>query len=306
MHETNIRGLDLNLLVILEQLLKQPTVSAAAVELGMSQPAASRALAKLRLMFDDPLLVPSGRTLVLTPRAKSLREPLDKLLKETRKLLGPSEFCPQTADFEFRLYTKDYESLVFLPALLQELSVAPNLRLEIPPMVSDFVRDLRDGHLDLIVGAVGELAADFRREHLFDERFVCVTRREHPEVKKKLDLKTFVKLSHIVITTTGAPGGPVDQLLEERGLKRKVGLRLPHFLAAPLAVAESDMILTLPARLAQKAAQWAPLDIWKPPIPLKDFSFSMIWHERNHSDEAHRWVRARVSDAARHINNDSP
>lgn len=301
MHETNIRALDLNLLVVLEQLLKQSTVSAAAEELGMSQPAASRALAKLRLMFDDPLLVPSGRTLVLTPRAKSLREPLERILAETRSLLGPEEFSPAKADFALRLYTLDYESLVYLPGFLLELNAAPLLRLEITPRVKDPVKEMRDGHLDLIVGALEDLPSDFHQQHLFDERFVCVTRQDHPMLKSKLSLEAYIEMPHVMITTTGSPGGPVDDLLAERGLERKVGLRLPHFLAAPLAVAQTDMVLTLPERLARQAAEWAPLSVWEPPVPLPSFSFRMVWHERNHSDKAHRWVRARAVSAARHL-----
>jgi len=301
MHETNIRALDLNLLVVLEQLLKQSTVSAAADELGMSQPAASRALARLRLMFGDPLLVPSGRTLVLTPKAEGLREPLERILAETRNLLGPEEFSPAKADFAFRLYTLDYESLVFLPRFLLELQAAPLLRLEIPPRVKDPVRELRDGHLDLIVGALGELPSDFHRQHLFDERFVCVTRQDHPKLKNKLSLEAYAEMAHVMITTTGSPGGPVDDLLAERGLERRVGLRLPHFLAAPMAVAQSDMVLTLPERLARQAAQWAPLSVWEPPVPLPPFSFHMFWHERHHSDKAHRWIRARAASAAHHL-----
>lgn len=222
-------------------------------------------------------------------------------MAETRELLGSQEFSPDTADFEFGLYILDYESLVFLPGFLQELRAAPGLRLEIPPGVKDPLGLLREGRLDLIVGVLGELPSDFHRQHLFDERFACVTRKDHPLLRDGLTLDKYVEMAHMMITTTGTPGGPVDDLLAERGLERTVGLRLPHFLAAPLAVAESDMVLTLPERLARKAAEWAPLSVWEPPVPLPGFSFQMIWHERNQSDKAHRWVRERAASAARHL-----
>ena len=292
MREVNIRAVDLNLLVILEQLLIQPTVSAAAEELEMSQPAASRALARLRRLFQDPLLVPCGRTLMPTPRAEELLGPLQRVLQETRRLINPASFVPEEADFAFRLYTLDFESLVFLPAFLNELkSRAPMIQVDIPPRVQDPIEELRQGRVDLVTGAPGSLAGDFHRRTLFEERFVAVTCGNHPRLRDGLTLEKYVELEHVMITTSGAPGGPVDDLLAERGLTRRVGLRLPHFLAAPLAVAETDMILTLPERLATRAAQWADLKIWELPLALEGFSIDLIWHERLHSEPAHRWIR---------------
>lgn len=295
MREVNIRSVDLNLLVILEQLLLQPTVSAAADELEMSQPAASRALARLRLLFGDPLLVPSGRTLVPTPRAKELLSPLQKVLRETRSLINPVSFVPETADFVLRLYTLDFESLVFLPAFLNSLkSQAPLIQVDIPPRVHDPLEEMRQGRLDLLTGALGKTPADFHRTRLFEDRFVAITRRGHPGLRGGLTLEKFVELEHVMITTSGAPGGPLDDLLAERGLTRRVGLRLPHFLAAPLAVAETDMILTLPERLANRATRWAPLEAWELPLPLQGFTIELVWHDRLQADPAHRWIRERA------------
>ncbi len=294
MREVNLAALDLNLLVVLEQLLERQHVSRAAEALEMSQPGVSRALARLRLMFGDPLLV--GKPMQLTARAESLREPLQRVLRGTRELLAPAHFDPAQARFTVRVHMLDYGSLLVLPGLLSQLRErAPGVELELPPRVTKPLEALRQGELDLLVGRYPTTRREFRHQLLFKDRFVCVVRRG---LLRELTLASFCALEHVMITTTGAPGGPVDDALAARGLSRKLALRLPHFLAAALVVAETDLILTLPGRVAERLRAHAPLDVWEPPLDVPGFTVDLVWHARLQHDPAHRWVRQQVTRLA--------
>lgn len=296
--DMRISDIDLNLLVLLDQILELGSLSRAAEKLDISQPAASRMLARLRRSLGDPLLIPSGRRTILSQRAEAMREPLREWMQQAERLVRPPVFEPGSYRGTSRLYLLDYLSLVLLPQLVRRLQQqAPRLDLAVPPNLSDPLESLRRGELDLALGFFPEVGNEFQQAALFEERFVCVTRRDHPALKKgKLSLENFCQLAHALITTSGSGLSPVDEILRQRGLSRRVALRIPHFLAAPLVVAQTELVLTLPARVAEMMASRFPLQISPPPLPLRPFVISLVWHQRSQQDPAQIWLRDQFTE----------
>lgn len=304
MHDVNLSSVDLNLLVVLRALLAERSVTTAAQRLGLSQPATSHALSRLRDLFGDPLLVRVGRTLVLSPRAEALRPDVDRALDAVSGLLAkPPAFDPKTATRTFSIATSDYGQFVLLPPLLARIAKEA-------PKVDLWVRDMsampmdewfRDGGLDVAlapVGAKARRARGLQVERLFTESFVCVVRKGHPAVKKRLTLSAFAELPHAFIAPRGTRGGVVDEALKKRGKSRRIALAVPHFLVAPHAVARSDLIVTLAERVARFFEEHLPVRVLPPPLPLPTFAVSLIWHERVGADPGHAWFRKQIAAAA--------
>jgi DNA-binding transcriptional LysR family regulator len=190
--------------------------------------------------------------------------------------------------------------MLLAPPLLQALRrEAPGVDLDIGPQEREMVfASLESKAIDLAIGVFFDLPAPLRRQRLLEEDFACVVRRGHPRINKRLTLKQYAELPHALIGV-GTPGrGVVDTALEERGLERHVALRVGHFLAAPLIVAESDLVLTLPRRLAERFVRMAPLTLHEPPVELRGFALTAVWHERRQRDPAHRFLRELVARVA--------
>jgi len=301
MHETHIDALDLNLLRLLDALLDTGNLTRAGDRLGLSQPAASRALARLRAALGDPLFVRLPQGLKPTPRAQALREPLRRALRDLQQALQPHRFDPASARGAIRIVAPDHEATTLLPALLQRLTRdAPNIDIDLPPRPAEPLALLADGTLDLIIGVFPDAPAGFRAQRLYDDDFVCVLRRGHPALRRgaPLSLARYAALPHALISITGSGGGAVDTALAKHGLARRIALRIPHFLAAPLIVAHSDLVLTMPRRLARHLAAAAPLQLIEPPLDLPGFTISQLWHEHQQHDARHRWLRQTVAAAA--------
>jgi DNA-binding transcriptional LysR family regulator len=306
MHRMNLSSLDLNLLLVLRALLAERSVTRAAKVVGLSQPATSHALSRLRAVLGDPLFVRAGKALVPTPRAESLAVPLEAALVDLeRALTGPAPFDPATAKRSFTVATSDYGALVLLAPLLARLSrLAPNIDLRVrDPGTSTGAEWLASGEVDVAFTPAlsGFDPPGTRAQRLFSERFVCLVRKGHPRVKEKLTLKAYAELPHAFIAPRGTRGGVVDDVLRERGLERRVALLLPGFLVAPQVIARSDLIVTLGERVARSYAGFLPLRILQPPVPLPGFSFQQVWHERVHADPAQAWLRSEIAQAAREV-----
>jgi len=311
MRDSNLAALDVNLLVVLDALLSERHVTRAATRLGLTQSAASHALARLRTLLGDPLLVRDRQALVLTPRAEALAAPLGEALRALRLALEPpTPFDPATSTRTFTLAMADYAQLVLLPPLLRRLAkTAPGIDL----IARDFVGELFDDTSDPYDFAVapdrtttrshptGSTNAAVRERRLFRERFVCVARRGHPAIGAKLDLATFVALPHAFVAPRGTPGGIVDDVLAERGLTRRVALMVQHFLVAPYAVASSELIITLAERLARTLTSHLPLTIHEPPLTIPRFTMQLYWHERMHREPAHAWLRQQIIEVAKEL-----
>lgn len=297
------RQLDLNLLVALDALLAEGNVTRAAQRLGLSQPAMSHALNRLRALLDDPILVRTPRGMVPTPRAEELAPAIRAALDDIdRALRGRPAFDPSTSTRSFTIAAVDHGELVILPPLLARIAVeAPGIDLLVRPLRLDLIEsELESGAVDLAFGVLnaGDNFATFR-QRLFHESFVCLVRADHPTVGETLTLDEFVALDHALVGPRGRRGGFVDTELQKLGLTRRVALMVPHFLVAPMVLAKSDLILTVPERIARAFAAILPLRVVPTPLPLKGFDVSQLWHERQSHDAAHAWLRGLIVEICR-------
>lgn len=297
MHQVDLSTVDLNLLKLFEALVRERSVTQAGLRLGLSQPAASRALGRLRTMLGDRLVVRGKLGLELTPRGEALADPVTRLLEDARSIVSPMVFDPAAATGRITIAAHDHLSLVVLAGLLARLErQAPALSLHIAQPAGDNVRLVEQGGADLALGIFESLPGSLHRRGLYADSLVCVVRSDHPCVADGLSLARYVALRHITVTISGVGQSAVDVALSAMGLTRQVALRVPHFLAGAMLVADSDMILTLPSRLARLLAKRLPLALLDLPLQVAPLSPAMVWHERFHHDPAHVWVRRQLVD----------
>jgi len=295
MHPTDLRGVDLNLLTLLEALFETRSVTQAGDRLDLSQPAASRALGRLRRTFADPLFVRAADGLVATRRAEALRAPLAQALAAVRAVVAPPAFDAATTTGAVRLIIPDVDAASLVPRLLRAFAAeAPGLDIAVLPRRADTLAALAADEADLAFGVFDTAPAGYRRQRLYTDTMVCVVRRGHPVLARGLTLPRFAALDHALITITGEGGGVVDAALAAQGLARRIALRIPSFLGAPLIVARSDLVVTMPRRFAEELAVGAPIVLVEPPLPLPAFDVSQLWHERQHTDARHAWLRRTV------------
>jgi DNA-binding transcriptional LysR family regulator len=241
--------------------------------------------------------------MVLTPRAESLVDPLHKLLADAERLLrGGATFEPRTAERHFVIAAPDFLATLLLPPLLAAVARdAPGLSLEfVPSARRGNAWLLETGDVDIAVGAIVDQTPSIRRADLCTEGFACAARQGHPSIDGALDLSTYVKTPHLVITL-GDDDGPtwIDQALAKVGQKRRVAVRTRYFMSAPLVIARSDLLLTGPSMLIGYFAKLVPLQVLQPPIELPTYPEEIYWHERFDDDPPHRWLRALVQSSAR-------
>lgn len=289
----DIRNVDLNLLVALDALLAERSVSRAAVRLHLSQPAASALLARLRGLFGDPLLLRSARGMLPTPRALELLGPVRQVLDAIDAIVQPrAAFDAASAAHTFTLSASDYVEYTLLPQLVDYLErKAPGVRLEVRPLDLQLVaKQMESGDVDLCITALQNAAAGLHVRALYAERIVSVVRRDHPGVGARLTLDKFCSLEHIQVLVRGSGFSTrIDEALAALGRKRRARLAVPHFLLVPEIVARSDMISALPERLARGYAN--RLRILEPPLDIAGFTVGEMWHERNQRDPAQQWLR---------------
>lgn len=294
--------IDLNLLLALHTLLEERHVSRAAKKLGMSQPAMSRSLARLRELFDDALLVQVKGKLEPTARARAIAEKVDALLHEIHGLVRPVGFNPKTATGTIRIAAPDIVSYMLIPALIRRLAQdAPGLDLEIVRWEAQWRDHLESGAVDLTIGIPTGEEPNIYARPLVENRWVCVVREGHPALRAPWDLEHFAELNHLVIMLGQGQIGAVDVLLEKLGIRRRIALRLPYPALAPLLVAETDLVLTTTSWLAHKLRRQASLVICPPPIPIPAIRVPMVWHERSHRDPMQQWLRELLAQIAEEI-----
>jgi DNA-binding transcriptional LysR family regulator len=299
MREVDLRGTDLNLLVALEALLDEKNVTRAALRLGMSQPAASRALGRLRALFSDALLVDGPGGYVLSARAEELRPLLRRILAGVGDMLEANAFAPATATGRIRLLMPDLQAAVLAPHLLARLaSEAPSLDLDIVAPGTNPIEALEQGDADAMVALIDEAPAGIHRRRLYDEELVTLMRAHHPALTGKFTLDRFLEFEHIVVSVTGVGPAPVDEVLARMGRTRRVKLRVPNFFAAVEIAARSDLIMTLPSSLARAAANMRRLISLPPPLDLGSFTMSLAWHARQQDAPRHIWLRRAIVASA--------
>jgi DNA-binding transcriptional LysR family regulator len=293
MHEINLAKLDLNLLMTLHALLEERSVTRAGKKLGLSQSATSHALNRLRKLFDDPLLVRTSDGMIPTPRAENLLEPLRQILLDIKQLVQTPTFDPKTAQGTIQIVATDYATVVILPTVLKRVAEeAPHLNIECHHWREETLEQLRSGAIDLALGGQNPPdSSEFNFQQLFVEDFVSIVRADHPVTQSEFTIEAFLAWSHALITVTNSRMGYIDTMLEKLGVKRRILLRLPHFLSAPLIVAKTDLILTLPRRLAMLFAKFANLSVLDPPVELDKFNYIQVWHKRRQYEPMHTWLR---------------
>lgn len=299
MRKVNLRRIDLNLLVALQALLEERNVTRAAQRLGMSQPAASRALGRLRALFSDALLVDAPGGYVLSARANEIRPHLQRILAGVGDMLEANAFDPATATGHIRLLMPDLQAAVLAPHLLARLArEAPLLDLDIAAPGANGFEMLEHGGAEAMVALIDDAPAGIQRRRLYDEELVTLMRAQHPALARKLTLERFLALEHIVVSVTGVGAAPVDEALARLGQTRRVKLRVPNFFAAVEIAARSDLVMTLPASLARAAATMERFVSLAPPLDLGTFTMSLAWHARQQDAPRHIWLRRAIVAAA--------
>lgn len=293
MHAANARDFDLNLLVALDVLLQTGSVTDAAARLGLSQPAMSHRLRRLRAALGDPLLVPGRRGLVPTPRAQQLAERLRGALGQLAGLVEqPERFDPATARRTFHFASNDLGDLCVMPLVLARVSqLSPHISLVLrspgPGMLDAFER----GDLDLAVGGQLPAGHGLVQRKIAEDDWQCLARVDHPQIRGRLTPQAWAALPHLLVSQTGAGPGIVDEVLAARGLARRVAYRTPYFVGAPFVVARSDLVLTVPGAVARYMTHLLPLQAFPPPLQLPPGRIFMVFHERMQADAGHRWLR---------------
>ncbi|UXY51429.1 LysR family transcriptional regulator [Pseudomonas tohonis] len=294
----NLRRLDLNLLVTLDVLLAEHNVTRAAERLSFSQPSVSVHLAKLREIFDDPLLLPGPRGMRPTARAEELREPLRQALEALERAVAPaSPFDPAQARDTWRVAATDYgESAILLPTLAGLRAAAPGTRIAVVEMApSRIARQAEIGDIDLAFHTVEGSPLNLRRRTLFAERYVLAGRAGHPRLKRRPTLKQFCTLDQVIVSPDGGGfSGVTDAALAEHGLERRVVLSVPHFLFLRSVLESTDLVAMLPERLVGNSGTLQVVDA---PLEVPGYEMAMLWHERSHRDPAHQWLREQIVKA---------
>jgi DNA-binding transcriptional LysR family regulator len=294
----NVQGLDLNLLRVFDTVLRDRSVTSAARHLGLTQPAVSNALARLRAQFEDALFVRTSTGMDATPFARELAEPVRQALALLESALahGPG-FDPATSTRAFRFYMSDLGQVEFLPPLVERArQVAPGVRLEAVALeVEDIGDALAAGALDLAVGFLPGLGPPVLRQPLFRDAYVCLMRADHPTIGARLTRKQFLEASHVLVSYRGGHR-VIEEALERAGLARRIALRVPHFTVVPMILERSDLILTLPARVARVYERRGKFKSLPPPVPIPPADVAVHWHERIERDPGNRWLREIIAD----------
>jgi DNA-binding transcriptional LysR family regulator len=300
MYGMHLSAIDANLLVVLHALLEERSVTRAALRVGLSPSATSHALARLRDLLGDELLVRAGRRLVATPRGEALVEPLGRVVTAMEGVLRvPDTFDPKTLRRAFRVATTDHVQFVMLRKLDATLrSEAPHVDLHFLPLPQQSAPELREGRLDFAIGVWDDPTPDIGREPLFEDQLISVVRRRHPALKGAMTLRRFAALDHVLVAPNGTATGLLDRQLAAHGMSRRISRLVPTFLDAPFLVAQSNHVVTLPAGLVRPLLSLLRLSVMRAPLPLPRFTISMIWHLRFDADPAHRWFRSVLSRAA--------
>jgi len=295
--------LDLNLLLVFHHLLREKRVSAVAMVLGMSQPAVSSALGRLRSSLGDALFLRTQRGMEPTPYALQLAEPVATALDGLQQALNVrASFEPATSERSFTLAMTDVGEMYFLPVLMDALAgAAPGVTLNVVAVTSASLKDdMASGHTDLALGLLPQLQAGFFQQSLFRQPYVCLMREGHPLASKnELTLPDFAAASHVRVIAAGTGHGRIDgalsEALERQGLQRRIRLTVPNYVALGDVLGHSDLIATVPERFAQRVTGPFALTTRALPLAVNGSAIHQFWHARLHKDPGHQWLRELVA-----------
>ena len=301
MKPVRFNKLDLNLLVALDVLLKERSVTRAADVLNMSASAVSNALGRLRDYFEDELLVQIGRKMELTPRAQGLQDVVrDVLLRIDCSIAAPPAFEPHTSDRTFRIFASDYTQLVLGPALMTLAArQKATVRFEFAPQVSQPHRYLERGEADLLIIPTGFLSPDHPSEVLYRENFVCMVWKDGALAGGRLDFEGYVAAEHVVMQPAGGRADAFEGWFIKRyGVTRRVCVQTYSFITLPALLVGTDRVATVHERVARLLAGVWPLEIQPPPLTIDPMEQAMQWHKFRTNDPGLTWLRSLLVDAA--------
>ncbi|MEB0057018.1 LysR family transcriptional regulator [Variovorax sp. LG9.2] len=292
-----LKDIDLNLLVVFQQLLVDRRVSKVAENLGLSQPGVSNALARLRKVTNDPLFLRTPTGMEPTPFAQQLAEPTARALQVIHSAMNQqASFDPATSQRAFTVGMTDIGEIYFLPKLMKEIArVAPGITLSTVRNAAVNLQDeMEAGHVGLAIGLLPQLKAGYHQRRLFKQHYVCMFRSGHALDKRSMSLSEFSNAEHVVVISKGTGHGKADDLLERRKISRKVVLTVPHYVAVGHILHDSDLVATVPERLAQALAHPFGLAYVRHPAKLPEIAINLFWHRRYNKDPAIAWLRALI------------
>lgn len=303
----NLAGIDLNLLVVFDALLTEQHLTRAAKKIGLSQPATSNALARLRKLFKDELFIKVSRGMTPTPRALSLATPIRQALAQIQLVVGNEpDFDPMTSDRIFRIGMDDYTEIVFLPHLLHSLKqLAPQVRVQIKTSTRHIAPGLLDDDkVDVALGYFQNCSAWHHKKTLFTETFIGVANldflkrrfKKQFKQKKKLTLDEYVAAPHLLVSPKEDMVGAVDERLAQQNLTRTVAVSVPNFLIVPFVLCNNDLIATLPTQIVSALQQTWTLHTFPLPLEPIHFSIDMLWHQKQEREPGNLWLRARIAE----------
>lgn len=293
-----IGGLHLTHLQLIEALSRSGNLTEAAKEIGLTQPAASHALARLRRQLQDPIFVRTAEGMQPTPYgtdlAVAVRAALDAL---RRGMESHQDFDAGKSKRTFNLFMSDVGQLLYLPPLLTRLQIeAPGVTLRVRPVPAKTPHLLLEsGAVDLAIGTFTTLVSGCMQRRLLQDRYVCVVRKDHPAFAKGMTAEAFRDVPHALADASGYAHERLDRWLARHRVRRRIKLHVPHFLVLPLLIARSDLLAVMAERVARLFADIVPLKIMPPPTKIPPYDVKLFWHQRFHRDAANRWLREFVS-----------
>jgi len=297
----DVSGFDLNLLRVLVAIRQERSVSVAAERLDLSQPAISLALRRLRTLLGDPLFVRTKAGMMPTPHCAEIAAAAERALSiVSSDVLKVPVFNPSQSRREFRFGMNDVGEMVLLPQIITHLAAsAPHCDIRCASLnAQQLLGALESGEVDLAIGWFPDLdKAGFFAQKLFTRSFVCLARADHPAIHgERIGMKTFLELSHIVVESQGRSSELFEAVLKKEGLKRRVQLSLPHFMSVPVIIAQTDLIVTVPAPVAHYFHRFDNLRVFQPPVNVRSYAIKQYWHERYQADPAVRWIRQQTAE----------
>jgi len=299
MPNMNVADLDLNLLRVFDAIASAGSVTVAGANIGLSQPAMSNALARLRELFGDPLFVRTPRGMRPTPFAQQLAQPVREALRLIQGALQQhTGFDPMSSGNTFRFSMTDIGEMVFLPGLLERVKRdAPGVKIEVVRLpIKDVHAALEAGDIDLAVGFLPGLTTGVLQQPLFREHYVCMMRADHPLAGAKISAKQFREAAHVLVSYTGTGHQVIEETFVKEGLTGRIAARVPDFLVVPMILDRTDLIVTVPSRVAAVFARLGNIKVLKLPVDMPSFEVRLHWHRRFHQDPANRWLREAMAE----------
>ena len=294
-----LKDVDLNLLLVFNQLLAERRVSKVAQALGMTQPGVSNALKRMRVLLGDELFVRTARGMEPTPYALRLAEPLGYALSAIHEALNEvAHFDPATSARRFTLGMTDIGEVYFLPRLMAVLREhAPGVTVSTVRNTAVNLQDeMEAGHVDLAIGLLPQLKTGYFQRRLFRQRYVCMFRKGHALDRKKITVPDFAAADHVMVVSSATGHAIADQAIERQGIRRNIGLTVPHFVAVGHLLSHSDMIATVPERFAMACLEPFGLRYVAHPLTLPEININVFWHAKFNKDPANKWLRSLIFD----------